>query len=277
FYSCITENCPEEAELCGYEISDSDDEIADTDTIDILSDQDTSDLNNEINNNKIAIFEMNEEEVYVEICENGKWIFLETCYDNACRNGKCLYYPDRKPNIYIYPPVETQVQVSIDFPEGGHVTVSEPEYYNGWNVTVTPEGIIDDEYTFLFYESVQPDLWQKNNGWVVETETLEDFFVTTLENYGFKGNEITDFIEWWVPRLVDFPYYIIYPQIATDIEILNVLNILPAPESILRFRFYISGSDSPFHKIDIPAQPEPFERNGFTVTEWGVILGSPVN
>ncbi len=142
---------------------------------------------------------------------------------------------------------------------------------------MTPEGIIDDEYIFLFYESVQPDLWQKTNGWVVETETLEEFFVTTLESYGFQGNEITDFIEWWIPRLVDFPYYIIYPQIATDIEILNVLNILPNPESILRFRFYISGSDSPFHKIDIPAQPEPFERNGFTATEWGVILGAQVN
>lgn len=212
----------------------------------------------------------------VEICKDGEWEILRYC-DGYCSNGDCEVADDLKPNIYLYPNKTQQISVVIDFPKGGFVTVSEPLYNNGWNVTVTPEGVIDDEFTYLFYESVQPDFWQKKSGWVVETETLEDFFVTTLESYGFEDNEITDFIEWWIPRLTDFPYYIIYPQTAVDIEKVNILNILPAPESILRFRFHISGSNSPFHKIDIPVTPKPFERNGYTVTEWGVILGTPVN
>lgn len=183
---------------------------------------------------------------------------------------------DLKPNIYLYPLVETQVQVSIDFPEDGHVTVSEPEYYNGWNVTVTPDGIIDDAHTFLFYESVQPDLWQKTRGWVIAKEDLEEFFYASLEAYGFVGDEVADFIQWWVPRLTEFSFYIIRPQLQTDIEVVNILNITPKPDSLLRFRFHITGTESPLHDITKPQLPEKFIRKGFTVTEWGVILEESV-
>jgi len=184
--------------------------------------------------------------------------------------------PDLKPNIYLYPLVETQIQVSIDFPKDGQVTVSDPEYGTGWDVNVTPDGIIDNAHTFLFYESIQPDLWQKDVGWVIAKEDLEEFFYSSLEAYGFVGDEVADFIEWWVPRLVDFPFYVIRPQVQNDIEVVNILKVTPKPDSLLRFRLYITGTDNPIQILTKPEMPETFKRKGFTVTEWGVILGRPV-
>ena len=214
----------------------------------------------------------------VELCLNGSWTIIQECYDyEVCEEGYCDGPDyDAKPNIYLYPVVETQVQVSINFPKGGHVTVSDPEYKTGWDVTVTPDGIIDDSHTFLFYEAVQPDLWQKDIGWVIAKEDLEEFFFITLESYGFVGDEVADFIEWWVPRLTDFSFYIIRPQLQKDIEIINKLKINPKPDSLLRFRFHITGTDNPLLNLTRPELPQKFERKDFTVTEWGVILGKPV-
>jgi len=58
-----------------------------------------------------------------------------------------------KPNIYIYPVEETEVTVRLAFPAGGGMTVSDPPYGEGWTVTVTPDGTINGERTFLFYEA----------------------------------------------------------------------------------------------------------------------------
>ncbi len=59
-----------------------------------------------------------------------------------------------KPNIYIYPENETQLMVELDFPLGGNVVTSIPQYENGWNVTIDTNGLIDNSYSYLFYESM---------------------------------------------------------------------------------------------------------------------------
>ncbi|MCK5807677.1 hypothetical protein KAH37_01695, partial [bacterium] len=61
-----------------------------------------------------------------------------------------------KPNIYLYPESTIDLFVSIAFPQGGHVTASDPGYGNGWDVTVDPDGTIDNYHTFLFYEALVP-------------------------------------------------------------------------------------------------------------------------
>ncbi|MFW6305827.1 MAG: hypothetical protein ACOC1N_00425, partial [Bacillota bacterium] len=96
-----------------------------------------------------------------------------------------------KPNIYIYPEETVTLDVELDFPNGGYVTISDPEYGNGWNdIVVDPDGTIDGEYRFLFYESDNPDFSQQEYGWVIAYDDLEEFFRNNLEDYGFRGQEI---------------------------------------------------------------------------------------
>lgn len=176
-----------------------------------------------------------------------------------------------KPNIYLYPKITSKMDVSLEFPQGGNVTVSDPSYPNEWqNIKVTSSGKIDGKHDFLFYEAVLPDHWQYEEGWAVKQAGLKTFFEDNLKDYGFNMREITDFTEYWIPRLEESPYYAIYPQHTAKIDEIVELNISKTPRSILRL-FYVIKDIPEFEDMPIPDIPD-FERKGFTVTEWGVVL-----
>ena len=139
-------------------------------------------------------------------------ILLSTISFQSCEPDERKEDLVYKPNIYIYPKETVQLDVLLSFPLGGKIVSSIPEYGNGWSITVDKNGTIDDMYSFLFYESTQPDIWQKKSGWTVKKNVLESFFRKNMAEYGFYGHEIDDFIEYWIPRLNDCDYYSIYPQ-----------------------------------------------------------------
>lgn len=175
-----------------------------------------------------------------------------------------------KPNIYIYPEETVELDVSLEFPLGGTVTTSIPDYGTGWHVTVTPDGMIDGKYGYLFYESQNPDVFQYKYGWTVKNSGLEGFFRSNLSAYGFAGKEIEDFIEWWIPRL-DAGCYDIYPQTAKEIDPVVKLNFSMIPDSLQRLSYAVK--EAPACKEHL-AEPviEPFERTGFSILEWGVTI-----
>lgn len=175
-----------------------------------------------------------------------------------------------KPNIYLYPESETVFDVQLHFPKGGGVITSIPTYGTGWTVSVDTAGIIDGKYDFLFYESEQPNVWQTEKGWCVKTEDLTTFFTLNLNEYGFKGREIDDFIDYWIPRFVTAEYYIIYPQTKEVIDDVIELSISDTPDNILRLFYLIEESNTSI-TIDTPII-NAFNRYGFYVSEWGVIL-----
>ncbi|MCK4529830.1 MAG: hypothetical protein KAU44_01520 [Candidatus Marinimicrobia bacterium] len=176
-----------------------------------------------------------------------------------------------KPNIYLYPTKKTRMTVSLDLPEGGKITESIPAYPKKWkNIRVKSDGTINNKYDFLFYEADLPDIWQYDEGWVIAKEYLPFFFKTNLRDYGFNKKEIADFMEYWIPRMKEAPYYAIYPQHTAAIDRLISLIISKQPDSILRL-FYIFKPLDKFAELQAPEIP-PFERKGFTVTEWGVVL-----
>ncbi len=177
---------------------------------------------------------------------------------------------DYKPNIYLYPEEKMDISLSLEFPQGGFVTKSIPEYGDGWNVTVEPDGTINGEYGYLFYEAQHPDFYQYKTGWTVKKDNLEKFFRENLARYGFKGKEVEDFIEWWIPRLNE-SCYDIYPQTADEIDKLIKINISKTPDSVQRL-FYVIKKDDTCR--DFLAKPEikSFERKGFSLLEWGVVL-----
>ncbi len=176
-----------------------------------------------------------------------------------------------KPNIYIYPEKKAELDVTLEFPLGGFVTTSIPDYGAGWHVTVEPDGTIDGKYGYLFYESQNPDKFQYAEGWTVAAGSLEGFFRENMSLYGFRGAEIEDFIDWWIPRLGSGVCYNIFPQTAQEIDPLIVLNISVTPDSIQRLFYAVREN-----KTCKPHLREPiiknFERKGFSVLEWGVVL-----
>jgi len=189
--------------------------------------------------------------------------------DDECDTCNVLY----KPNIYLYPKEKIQLSVKLNFPKGGKVIKSIPEYGKGWQVSVDSMGMIDNHYTFLFYESKQPNVWQKNNGWIIKQKELESFFRNNMSNYGFQGQEIQDFIDYWIPKFTDFEYYIIYPQLSDIIDTVIELKLSKSPDHIMRLFYVIKGSkEFPENKLKKPTVEQRFKRDKFFVTEWGVIL-----
>jgi hypothetical protein len=177
----------------------------------------------------------------------------------------------RKPNIYICPTRSMRLQVGLTFPAGGLLTSSIPEYGDGWAVDVLPGGLIDGEYDYLFYEFRTPDLCQYSLGWVVPREELESFFRRNMKETGFRPREMDDFIEYWIPRLRDHPYYSIYPQYADEVARMVQLTVSASPDNLLRVFYVIAGLAHGDMELPAPVIPAA-RRDGFSVAEWGVIL-----
>jgi hypothetical protein len=199
----------------------------------------------------------------------------DTCHKTII-NQKPVFKPkdnsiDRKPNIYIYPQKELALKVNITFPKGGSVIKSIPTCDDGWNINVETTGKIDKTYDYLFYESKHPDYWQRELGWFVEKDSLLKFFQTNMSQYGFNSKEIKDFNDYWIPRLTEFKYYLLYPQEKESIDKLVLVNYSVKPDKILRLYYVIKGTNEK-QKIEKPEIKEKFIREGFYVTEWGVIL-----
>jgi hypothetical protein len=177
----------------------------------------------------------------------------------------------RKPNIYLYPKTRCTLSIKLLFPLGGTIIQSVPAYINGWLVDVEPSGKINQQYDFLFYESQTPDAYQYNSGWLVSRDTLLSFFSNNLLQIGFSEQEKNDFTAYWIPKLSDHPFYLIYPQFADDIGKVIQLNISPPPDNILRLFYVIKGSEINEAKLTTPLIPK-FTRSGFVIAEWGVAL-----
>jgi hypothetical protein len=173
------------------------------------------------------------------------------------------------PNLYLYPEETTTVTVDLGFPMGGEVTLSEPPYEDGWTVSVDPDGTIEGEFPYLFYEARLPHHVQRERGWLLAADDLEYGFSDLLAQYGYMGREITDFLDFWLPLMTDSPWYAIYPMAADE---LVTLSIDPAPERLRRLWLFMEPLTAPM-TIDPPDLPPPLSRDGFTAVEWGAFLG----
>lgn len=176
-----------------------------------------------------------------------------------------------KPNLYLYPQAPTTLDVNIAFPQGGRVTESEPQFPQQWQgIHVEPDGTIDGRYGYLFYECATPDFGQRSAGWVVPQDSLTAFFTRNLRETGFVGREITDFTDWWIPRLNTADWYAIYPQYAAQLDPVISLTFSQQPDNILRLTYCVQPLDAPNLTLATPQIPA-FDRTGFVATEWGLI------
>ncbi len=178
-----------------------------------------------------------------------------------------------KPVVYLYPTKTLPVSVRV-FPSEG-VSVSEPAYNDGWSVIARPDGTLLNkadrkEYSSLFWEGGSDIPYQTpHQGFVVKVERLDMFFSEKLKQLGLIGKEISDFKEFWIPKMLEVPkpYYFVTFLSRETIDQLAPIQIEPRPDTVIRVMMDYQGLDSwkdvPSFVIRTP------ERKGFTAVEWG--------
>ena len=174
-----------------------------------------------------------------------------------------------KPVIYLYPEEETEVSVKVGFK--GELTVTIPDYRDGWTILAKTDSTLIDlhdgkEYPYLFWEGKAKFAPDMTKGFVIKGSDTATFLEDILTKMGLLPHEISDFIEYWLPQMQNNPYNLIAFQ-GKNYDDIAPLTITPKPDSILRIFMTYHPLEEP---IEIE-EPEilPFKRNGFTVVEWG--------
>lgn len=178
-----------------------------------------------------------------------------------------------KPVVYLYPEKATDVSVKV-FPSEG-VSVSDPEYGEGWKVTAQPDGTLTNhadgkEYPYLFWEGGSDVLYKTpEQGFVTSADDLEMFFDEKLSQLGLSAKESADFKEFWIPKMKESnkPYYFVTFLSRQQIDRLAPLQIEPKPDTVIRVMMDYQGLDAWKHVSGYTLHAP--ERRGFTAVEWG--------
>jgi len=174
-----------------------------------------------------------------------------------------------KPVIYLYPEETTEVTVQLDF--DGVLTSTYPDYGDGWTVTAEPDGTLSDEngreYYCLFWEGdTYANRFAFDEGWCVAGEDTAVFLEEKLREIGLTDKEANEFIIYWLPQMEHNAYNLISFQTDAYEEAAK-LTVTPKPDSMLRVFMTWKAVDRP---VEIEPQSfAEFERNGFTLIEWG--------
>lgn len=172
-----------------------------------------------------------------------------------------------KPNVYLYSDVP--IEVTVTFPLSGLLTVSIPEYGDGWRVTVSGDGTLRDgegTYGFLFYESESnPYDFQTHSGFRLGTGDRERRFGEILDLYGFNEAEKADFIEYWTSLLDPGVTYAMYPQDTARLSHVMPIELDAEINHAFRLWFGFEATDREPEAPDI----EVIARGGLTLVEWG--------
>ena len=105
-----------------------------------------------------------------------------------------------------------------------------------------------------------------SEGFVVKGEDTKEFLQEKLEYMGLTAKEYNEFIVYWLPKLQENKYNLIYFA-GEEYNENAKLEITPTPDSILRVMMVYKPLDK---HIEIKEQKlEKWERKGFAVVEWG--------
>ena len=147
-----------------------------------------------------------------------------------------------------------------------------------WDMTTSADGTLFDnagnEYSYIFWEAAGYDDYKFDQGFCVKGSDTAEFLRDKLEEIGLTPEEYNEFIVYWMPKMQNNEYNLItfegldpndeynkqYELSVTDGE--NDL-----VDSQLRVFMVWQAADE-YQEIE-PQEFETFERNGFTVVEWG--------
>jgi len=202
---------------------------------------------------------------------NGNFGWAKTFQDDLTTLTGLYDNMNFKPVIYLYPEHETDVHVELELTESDLYTTY-PKYNNGWDVTAYPDGTLLNKadgthHKYLFWDSSNcRTRYDFSRGFCVAGSDTERFLKEKLTYMGLTEDEMNEFIVYWLPLMEHNKYNLITFQ-GDAYTASAKLNITPAPDSMLRiFMAYVPLEEA----VDIePQQLSTFERNGFTVVEWG--------
>ncbi len=187
----------------------------------------------------------------------------------AISKEECNPNIDYKPLIYLYPTVDTKVNVKLGRSEA--LTSTYPKYKDSWNVLAKPDGeLIDDKgRTFygLYWEGYNTIDVTFEDGFVVGRDNLIPFLEEKLSVLGLTEREANEFIIYWLPKLEENEYNLIRFESIDKINKNMPLIINPKPDTVIRILMEYKKADKDT-KVKTQALVTPV-RKGFTVVEWG--------
>ena len=217
-------------------------------------------------------------------------IMEQGCTKNSSQNTQPTPFPidpvpitADKPVIYVYPeePLqETHISLTLRssemlymWPQG---TQTDQTY--DWDVLAAQDGTLYDdngnEYSYIFWEASGYGAQITDEGFCVKGSETAEFLRETLKEIGLTSKEYNEFIVYWMPRMQDNAYNIIRfegldPEDAYNRNCeLQVTDSEGNPaDSMLRVMMVWEATDA-YTELK-PQEFETFERNGFTVVEWG--------
>ena len=176
-----------------------------------------------------------------------------------------------KPVVYLYPTQNAQVSVKV----GAKVTVSEPAYNDGWQVSAEPTGKLTladgRQYDSLFWEGLGDGMYPAiTSGFVVPQAKLNATLWQQLKQLGLNENESRDFMDFWWPRMPKTPFVRLTWFGTRQMNELAPLTVTPQPDTMIRIFLDFAGLEQPINlasqRLSAP------ERKGFTLVEWGGLL-----
>ena len=187
-----------------------------------------------------------------------------------------------KPAVYLYPPEKKLVNVRV-YPKG-ELAFTDPPYdkEKGWTVWAEPGGEMYQESRvkgqekvqngYLYYEAklLDSEIEKPTEGWVVKPSELEDLLNRTLPKLGLNEKEKKDFMDYWLTKLPDSPYYFVGLIEKPQRDYLETLKVTPNPDTSIRFSFFFEALSTP-KVVQEPVIETPI-RNGFTLVDWGGMI-----
>lgn len=148
----------------------------------------------------------------------------------------------------------------------------------GWDMTTSADGTLHDndgnEYSYIFWEASDYGNHSFDQGFCVKGSDTAEFLREKLKEMGLTPKEYNEFIVYWMPQMQNNPYNIIRFEGLDPNDDYNrhfELSVSDGekelPDSMLRVFMVWQASDS-YQELE-PQTFTPFERNGFTVVEWG--------
>ena len=188
-----------------------------------------------------------------------------------------------KPVTYIYPEEDnTETHISLTFhqsemwymwPQGERT-----DQTYSWDMLADKDGTLYDqsgnEYSYIFWEASDYGASISDEGFCVKGSDTAEFLRETLQEIGLTPKEYNEFIVYWLPQMQDNEYNIIHFDGLDPKDIYNQNYELHVtddagnePDSILRVMMAWKASEE-YVEMN-PQEFTAFERNGFTVVEWG--------
>lgn len=210
-------------------------------------------------------FLLDDERIY-NVLQNQEalWIYIKY------RCNRCRSHGVHKPVIYLYPKEECEINVGLNIQDAKFTFIYPPfdDNYN-WTVTGRPSGEIihhGKSLRYLFWEADGYNNIDISKGFSLHKSEVISFFEEKLTQFKLNDTEISDFITYWAPIVMKHEFVLVSFQFETYDQQFQ-LQISPKPDNLIRvFAVFYPLSE----KLNVEPQVIPnFQRDGFTVIEWG--------